>query len=398
MTIKPENLPLTTVGHDEIRESVRALNAKYSLEYWAEKEKKEEFPQDYFDDFVRAGWTTMTVPEEYGGGGATVSQTSAMLEEVGAGGGATAACSTVHSSHIAISSLIKYGSDAVKERYLGRMVAGELAVSFGVTEPDAGTDTTRISTAAVRNGDKYVVNGQKVWNSHAQRAEKCLLLCRTSPRGENGAKPTEGLTMLMADLKVPEVTIRKIPKLGRNAVDSNEVWFDNLPVDASDLVGTEGKGFHQILASVNSERIFLAAECVGMGRWCLERAVEYAGERVVFDRPIGKNQSVQHPLAQSYIELSGAALAVREAAEAYDAGAPAKEVGRLANIAKFLASEAAFNTADRAMQVHGGYSFATEYHIGRHWIELRPHRIAPVNNQMVLNFISEKVLGLPRSY
>jgi acyl-CoA dehydrogenase len=398
MTIKPEHFPITTVGHDEIRESVRALNAKYSLEYWLDKENKAEFPQEYFNDFVDAGWTTMTVPEEYGGGGATVSQASAMLEEVGASGGATAACSTVHSSHISISSLIKYGSEEIKKRYLNRMVAGELAVSFGVTEPNAGTDTTRISTSAVRDGDKYVVNGQKVWNSHAQRAEKCLLLCRTSPRGAGGAKPTDGLTMLMADLHVPEVTIRKIPKLGRNAVDSNEVWFEGLPVDVDDLVGAEGQGFYQILPSVNTERIFLAAECIGMGRWCLERAVDYAGERVVFDRPIGKNQSVQHPLAQSYIELCGAALAVREAAEAYDAGAPAKEVGRLANVAKFLASEAAFKVADAAMQVHGGYSFATEYHIGRHWIELRPHRIAPVNNQMVLNFVAEKVLGLPRSY
>jgi acyl-CoA dehydrogenase len=321
-----------------------------------------------------------------------------MLEEVGAGGGATAACSTVHSSHVALMSIIKYGSPQLQERYLRRMVAGELAVSFGVTEPDAGTDTTRITTSAVRQGDKYIVNGAKVWNSHAQRAEKCLLLCRTSPRGANGARPAEGLTMLMADLHVPQVTIRKIDKLGRNAVDSNEVWFDGLPVDVPDLVGDEGRGFYQILASVNSERILLAAECVGMGRWCLQRAVDYAGARVVFDRPIGKNQSVQHPLAQSYMELSAAALAVRQAADAYDAGAPAKEVGRLANMAKFLASEAAFKTADAAMQTHGGYSFATEYHIGRHWVELRPHRIAPVNNQMVLNFISENVLGLPKSY
>jgi len=398
MSIKAEHIPVTTLGHESIREAVRSINAKYPLDYWSDKEARKEFPQEYFDDFVNAGFTTMTVPEEFGGGGATVSQTAAMLEEVGASGGATAACSTVHSSHVALSSIIKYGSREVQERYLARMVAGELAVSFGVTEPTAGTDTTRITTSAKRVGDTYIVNGQKVWNSHAQRAEKCLLLCRTSPRGENGARPTDGLTMLMADLKVPQVTIRRISKLGRNAVDSNEVWFDNLPVDASDLVGEEGKGFYQILASVNSERIFLAAECVGMGRWCLQRAVDYAGERVVFDRPIGMNQSVQHPLAQSYIELYAAALAVREAAEAYDAGAPAKEVGRLANTAKFLASEAAFKVADNAMQVHGGYSFATEYHIGRHWIELRPHKIAPVNNQMVLNFIAEKVLGLPKSY
>ena len=398
MSIKRDHLPITTLGHEDIREAVRAINAKYPLDYWLQKENDKEFPQEYFEDFVKAGFTAMTVPEEYGGGGATVSQTSAMLEEVGAGGGATAACSTVHSSHVALMSIVKYGSPQLRERYMGRIVAGELAVSFGVTEPTAGTDTTRIATTAVRQGDKYIVNGQKVWNSHAQRAEKCLLLCRTSPRGENGAKPAKGLTMLMADLKVPQVTIRRIPKLGRNAVDSNEVWFDDLPVDVSDLVGEEGNGFYQILASVNSERIFLAAECVGMGRWCLERAVEYAGSRVVFDRPIGKNQSVAHPLAQSYIELSAAALAVREAAGTYDAGAPAKEVGRLANMAKFLASEAAFKAADNAMQVHGGYSFASEYHIGRHWIELRPHKIAPVNNQMVLNFISEAVLGLPKSY
>lgn len=398
MSIKQEHLPITTLGHEDIREAVRGLNAKYPLEYWSKKEKDQEFPQEYFDDFVKAGWTTMSVPTEYGGGGASVSEACAMLEEVGAGGGATAACSTVHSSHIALESIIKFGSDTIKDRYLKRMVDGELAVSFGVTEPNAGTDTTRISTAAVLQGDQYIVNGVKVWNSHAMRAEKVLLLCRTSPRGADGAKPAAGLTMLMADLKVPQVTIRKIDKLGRNAVDSNEVWFDDLPVRADDLVGEEGRGFYQILPSVNSERILLAAECVGMGRWCLERGVTYAGERVVFDRPIGKNQSVAHPLAQSYIELNAAGLAVRAAAEAYDAGAPPLEVGRLANIAKFLASEAAFKCADAVMQVHGGYSFATEYHIGRHWIELRPHRIAPVNNQMVLNFISENVLGLPKSY
>ena len=398
MTINPEHLPVTTLGHDDIRQAVRAINAKYPLEYWSEKEREEEFPAEYFRDFVEGGFTTMTVPEEYGGGGATLSQAAAMLEEVGAGGGATAACSTVHSSHIALSSIIKYGSPELKERYLARMVAGELTVSFGVTEPDAGTDTSRITTTAVREGERYIVNGQKVWNSHAQRAEKCLLLCRTTARGADGSETTSGMSMLMADLKVPQVTIKKIAKLGRNAVDSNEVWFDDLPVDASDLVGEEGQGFRQILASVNSERILLAAECVGRGRWCLERGVAYAGERVVFGRTIGKNQSVQHPLAKSYIELCAAALAVREAAAAYDAGAPPKEVGRLANMAKFLASEAAFKTADNVMQVHGGYSFATEYHIGRHWIELRPHQIAPVNNQMVLNFISEKVLGLERSY
>ncbi|MFJ8001310.1 acyl-CoA dehydrogenase family protein [Streptomyces sp. NPDC096310] len=398
MSIRQEHLPITTLGHDDIRDAVKAINAKYPLEYWSGKEERQEFPEEYYRDFVESGFTTMTVPEEYGGGGASLSQAAAMLEEVGAGGGATAACSTVHSSHIALGSIIKYGSREIQDKYLGRMVSGDLAVSFGVTEPDAGTDTSRIKTTAVRQGDQYIVNGQKVWNSHAQRAEKCLLLCRTASRGADGTEQTSGMSMLIADLKVPQVTIKKIAKLGRNAVDSNEVWFDNLPVPVSDLVGEEGQGFRQILASVNSERILLAAECVGMGRWCLERGVDYAGERVVFGRTIGQNQSVQHPLADSYIQLNAAALAVREAAAAYDAGAPPKEIGRVANMAKYLASEAAFRTADAVMQVHGGYSFATEYHIGRHWIELRPHRIAPVNNQMVLNFIGEKVLGLEKSY
>jgi acyl-CoA dehydrogenase len=303
----------------------------------------------------------------------------------------------VHGNAIALSSIIEHGSPELQEKYLGRMVAGELAVTFGVTEPDAGTDTSRITTMAVREGDKYIVNGQKVWNSHAQRADKCLLLCRTAARAGDEERAS-GMSMLMADLKVPQVTIKKIDKLGRNAVDSNEVWFDDLPVDVSDLVGEEGKGFQQILHSVNAERILLAAECVGMGRWCLEKGVAYAGERVVFGRTIGKNQSIQHPLADSYMRLQGAALAVREAAEAYDAGAPPREVGRLANTAKYLASEAANAAADVAMQTHGGYSFATEYHIGRYWIELRPLRIAPVSNQMVLNFIGEKVLGLEKSY
>jgi acyl-CoA dehydrogenase len=398
MAIKPDNLPITTLGHDDIRSAVRAINSKYPLEYWGAKEKAKEFPQEYYEEFVAAGFTTMSVPEEFGGGGATLSQSAAMLEEVGASGGATAACSTVHSSHIALSSIIKHGSKVVQDRYLERMVSGELTVTFGVTEPNAGLDTSRISTTAVRDGDKYIVNGQKVWNSHAQRAEKCLLLCRTSTRDGASDSTVGGMSMLMVDLKVPQVTIKRIDKLGRNAVDSNEVWFDDLPVDVSDLVGEEGKGFQQILPSVNAERILLAAECIGMGRWCLEQAVAYANERVVFDRTIGKNQAIQHPLAESYMQLQGAALAVREAAEAYDAGAAPREVGRLANTAKYLASEAANTVADRAMQTHGGYSFASEYHIGRHWIELRPLRIAPVSNQMVLNFIGEKVLGLERSY
>ena len=398
MSIKPAHLPITTLGNDDIRSAVRAINSKYPLEYWSAKEKAQEFPQEYYVDFVNAGFTAMSVPEEYGGGGATISQSAAMLEEVGASGGATAACSTVHSSHIALSSIIKHGSAELQDKYLARMVSGELTVTFGVTEPNAGTDTSRISTTAVRDGDKYIVNGQKVWNSHAQRAEKCLLLCRTATRGANGEPNVSGMSMLMADLKVPQVTIKKIDKLGRNAVDSNEVWFDNLPVDVSDLVGDEGKGFQQILSSVNAERILLAAECIGMGRWCLERGVDYAGEREVFGRTIGKNQAIQHPLADAYMRLQGAALAVREAAAAYDAGAEPREIGRLANTAKYLASEAAYGAADVAMQTHGGYSFATEYHIGRHWIELRPLRIAPVSNQMVLNFIGEKVLGLDRSY
>lgn len=398
MTIKPEHLPITTLGHDDIRETVRSINSRFPLDYWSEKEKRHEFPQEYFDEFVKAGFTTMTVPEQYGGGGATLSQAAAMLEEVGAGGGVTAACSTVHANAIALSSIIKHGSPELQDKYLARMVAGELLVSFGVTEPNAGLDTSRITTTAIREGDKYIVNGQKVWNSHAQRADKVLLLCRTATRGADGGSAVSGMSMLMADLKVPQVTIKRIEKLGRNAVDSNEVWFDNLPVDASDLVGEEGKGFQQILSSVNSERILLAAECIGMGRWCLETAVRYAGERVVFGRTIGKNQSVQHPLAESYMRLHAAALAVREAADAYDSGAAPKEIGRLANTAKYLASEAAFQTADTAMQVHGGYSFATEYHVGRHWIELHPLRIAPVSNHMVLNFIGEKVLGLEKSY
>jgi acyl-CoA dehydrogenase len=398
MAIKPEHLPITTAGHDDIRDAVRAINGKYPLEYWGEKEKRQEFPQEYYEDFVKAGFTTMTVPVEFGGGGATISQAAAMLEEVGAGGGATAACSTVHSSHLAIESIIHYGTKQLQDKYLGRMVSGELAVTFGVTEPDAGTDTSRITTTAVRDGDRYIVSGQKVWNSHAQRAEKVLLLCRTEARGSDGETRNSGMSMLLADLKVPQVTIRKIDKLGRNAVDSNEVWFDDLPVDASDLVGEEGKGFQQILTSINAERILLAAECVGMGRWCLEKAVAYAGERVVFGRTIGKNQAIQHPLADCYMRLLGAGLAVRQAAEAYDAGAPPREVGRLANTAKYLASEAAVATSDVAMQTHGGYSFATEYHIGRYWIELRPLRIAPVSNQMVLNYIGEKVLGLEKSY
>ncbi|GAA1517478.1 acyl-CoA dehydrogenase family protein [Nocardioides humi] len=387
----------TTTGHNDLRRAVRQLCSRFDETYWEKHDADHEFAWDFFEAFAKAGYLGLTIPEQYGGGGGSIGDACAVLEEVAAAGGGLNACSTVHTSMISLHAIVAHADEEFRRKYLPRIAAGEMRVSFGVTEPNAGTDSTRITTFARREGDKYVVNGQKVWISGAQEAEKVLLLVRTAPR-EQSARKTDGVSLILVDLSAPGVRIQPIRKIGRNAVDSNEIYFDDVVVEASDLVGSEGEGFRYLLDGLNGERMMIAAESVGFGRWSLETAVDYARQRVVFDRPIGMNQSVQHPLAAAFMQLRAAAAMVREAVDLFDRDASVAEQGTAANTAKWLASEAAYFAADSAMQTHGGYSFAREYHVGRYWMEARLQRIAPVNNQMILNYVSERVLGLPRSY
>lgn len=336
----------------------------------------------------------VAVPTEFGGGGLGITEASIVLEEVAASGAAMNGCSALHLSMFGMNPLIKHGSDELRETYMPRVVDGSLHVAFGVTEPDAGTDTTKITTRATRVGDNYVVRGRKVWMTKASLCEKVLLLVRTTPI-DQVARRTDGLTLLFADLQRPEVDIRAIPKVGRNAVVSCEVTFDDLEVPVDHRVGEEGQGFKYLLDGLNPERILVAAEALGIGRVSIRKAVEYANERVVYGSPIGSNQGIAFPLAEAYARLHAATLVVREAGSRYDNGLPC---GEQANMAKLLASDAAFAAADQAMQTFGGFGYALEYDVSRYWREARLMKIAPVPQEMILNYLAEHVLGLPRSY
>ncbi|MGK5115500.1 acyl-CoA dehydrogenase family protein [Geodermatophilus sp. CPCC 205506] len=380
----------------ELREAIADLCSDFSLEYWEEHDRNGEFPEEFFQAFAKAGYLGTIIPEEFGGGGGSLGDLVTVLEEVAASGGAINACSSVHIPLLCVPTLLAFGSPEQQREYLPRIAEGELFVTFGVTEPDAGTDTTKISTRADRTDAGYVVNGTKVWNSGALRGDKILLLARTSTPGP-GERAGNGLTLFLTDLNAPTIDIRPIRKIGRHAVASAEVFFHDHVIPESDVVGTVGQGFYHLLHSLNGERLYLSAEALGVGRWALLAATQYAKERVVFGRQIGQNQAVQHPLAKGYLQLLAAAQVVYLAVQQYESEGPAA-VGALANSAKFLATEASFAVNDDAMQTFGGYSFAREYHIGRHWIESRVQRIAPVNNQMVLNYVAERVLGMPKSY
>ncbi|WP_214105259.1 acyl-CoA dehydrogenase family protein [Acrocarpospora catenulata] len=377
-----------------IRGAIRDLCGDFGDEYWRRHERSHEFPWRFYEAMAEAGWVGVAIPEEFGGGGGGITEASVVLEEVAASGAAMNGASALHISIFGMNPVVAHGSDAMKRKYLPPVATGELHVAFGVTEPDAGTDTPSITTRAVRDGDHYVVHGQKVWTTKAHLAQKVLLLTRTTPLPDV-ARRTDGMTLLLADLQVPEVDIRLIDKIGRNAVGSCETRYDGLRVDVADRVGEEGHGFRYILDGLNPERILIAAEAVGIGKVALRRATRYAKERTVFGRPIGKNQGVAFPLAEAHMRLAAAELAVREASWRYDHGLPC---GEQANTAKFLASEAAFYAADCAMQTFGGFAYADEYDVGRYWVESRIMKSAPVPQQMVLNFIAEHVLGLPRSY
>ena len=377
-----------------IRKSVRELAARFDDQYWMEKDQKHEFPQEFYDAVAQGGWLGMTIPEEYGGHGLGITEATLLAEEVARSGGGMNAASAIHMSIFGMQPVVVFGSDELKARTLPRIVNGDLHVCFGVTEPGAGLDTSRITTFARRDGDSYVVNGRKVWISKALESEKILLLTRTTPYDEV-TKKTDGMTLFMTDLDRNHVDIRPIPKMGRNAVSSNELFIDDLRIPVEDRVGEEGQGFSYILHGLNPERMLIAAEALGIGRAALDRAVKYANERQVFDRPIGMNQGIQFPLADSLAHLDAAELVLRKSTWLYDNG---KSCGREANTAKYLCAEAGFGAADRALQTHGGMGYAEEYHVSRFFRESRLMRIAPVSQEMILNFLGSHVLGLPRSY
>lgn len=380
--------------HRLIRAAVRDLCAKYDDDYWAACDRDHAFPWAFYDAMAAGGWVGIAIPEEYGGGGQGIEAASIVLEEVAASGACMNGASAVHLSIFGMHPVVLHGSEAMRGRYLPRIATGELHVAFGVTEPDAGLDTTSITTRAERVPGGYRVHGRKVWTSKALESEKVLLLVRTTPAAEC-TRPTEGLSLLLADLQDPAVTITPIRKLGRNAVASCEVAYDGLWVAAEDLVGEEGRGFRYLLDGLNAERVLIAAEALGTGRAALRRAVAYAGERRVFGRSIGANQAVAHPLAEAHARLHAAALVVREAAWTVDRGDPA---GEAANTAKFVAAEAGFFAADAAVQTHGGFGYAEEYHVERYFREARLQRLAPLPQAMALNYLAQSVLGLERSY
>ncbi|MFB8387532.1 acyl-CoA dehydrogenase family protein [Microbacterium sp. NPDC055910] len=379
---------------EEIRQAVRAVCLKFPDAYWANADETHTFPWEFYHAMAEEGWLGITTPEQYGGGGAGVQAASILMQEVAGNGGGLNAATTVQVALFGLEPVLKHGTEEQRQKYLPEAIAGRLQVCFAVTEPDAGTETTAITTFAKKVEGGYIVNGRKVFISRALEADRMLLITRTAPK-DAGAKPTDGMTLFFTKVDRDHVQINPIPKLGRNAIATNELVIEDLFVPDEDVVGEEGKGFKYLLSGLNAERIIVAALCLGIGRAALKKATEYAKERVVFSRPIGMNQGVQFPLADSLAKLDAVDLLIRKAAILYDAGEPcAKE----ANEAKYLASEWAFEAADRAIQIHGGYGYTKEYHVERYWREVRVERIAPISNELILAFLGEKVLGLPRSY
>ena len=375
-------------------EGIRPVAGQFTDEYWRERDERGEFPWDFYNALAEGGWVGITIPEQYGGAGLGIGEAAVMLEEVAATGAGMNGASSLHLTVFGMNPVVKHGSDEMKQRYLPSVADGSLHVCFGVTEPDAGSDTTRITTRARRKGDRYVIDGRKVWTSKAGDCSKVLVLARTTPR-DQCEKPTDGMTLLLADLDPAHTEIRPIHKMGRNAVASNELFIDGLEVAVEDRVGEEGKGFSYLLDGLNPERILIAHEALGLGRVALERAARYARERVVFDRPIGANQGLAFPLAQAQMQLTAAGLVARQAAWLYDNGKPC---GPEASSAKYLCAEAAFFAADRAVQTHGGMGYAKEYDVERYFREAALMRLAPISQELVMSYIARRVLGLPRSY
>ena len=384
---------MTAQSHPEIREAVRKLCAGFPGEYWRALDRDRTYPTQFVKTLTEAGFLSVLIPEEYGGSGLGLSAATAVLEEIHRSGGNGGGC---HAQMYTMGTILKHGSPEQKQRYLPKIASGEIRLqAFGVTEPTAGTDTTRISTFAKRVGDKYVVNGQKIWISRAEHSDLMVLLVRTTAR-EDAARPADGMSVLLVDMREAVgrgLTIRPIRTMLNHA--TTELFFDNLEVPVENLVGEEGKGFRYILDGMNAERILIASECIGDGRFFIDRSSAYAKERSVFGRAIGENQGVQFPIARNYVQLSAAALAVDHAAALFEAGQPC---GTEANMAKMLASEASWAAADTCIQTHGGFGFAEEYDIERKFRETRLYQVAPISTNLILSHVGTHVLGMPKSF
>jgi acyl-CoA dehydrogenase len=377
-----------------LRDGVRAVARRFDDEYWLARDEDGEFPFEFHRAMAEGGWLGVTMPEAYGGAGLGVTEAAVMMHEVASHGGGMAATSAVHINLFGPHPIVVHGAPDQKQRWLPRLIAGQDQCCFGFTEPDAGLNTTRIKTFAEKVDGGYLVRGQKVWTSTAQVANKIMLLTRTT-RFEDARKPTDGITIFYTDLDRSKIEVRRIPKMGRKAVDSNAIFIDGLFVPDEDRIGEEGKGFSYILDSLNPERILIAVEAIGIGQDALRRAARYARERIVFDRPIGQNQGIQHPLAEKWMYLESAWLMAMRAAWLYDNGRPC---GAEANSAKFLGARAGYDAALQAVLTHGGFGYAKEYHVERLLREVTVTRIAPITEQLILSFIAEKVLDQPKSY
>jgi acyl-CoA dehydrogenase len=383
-----------TPERQAIRDAARALCERFGDDYWSEHDQAATFPSEFHKAVAEAGWLGIAMPEEYGGAGLGVTEAAILMQTVANSGGTFAACSTIHINIFGPHAIVVHGTPEQKKRMLPPLIRGEQRACFGVTEPDAGLDTTHLKTRAVREGNRYIVHGRKMWTTTAQTAQKIVLLARTTPL-EQCPRPTEGLSLFYTDLDRNYVEVQRIRKMGRAAVDSNAVFIDGLPIPLEDRIGEEGKGFRYILDSLNPERIINAAETVGIGRRALTKATAYAKERIVFGRPIGQNQAIQHPLAESWAELLAAELLVLRAAQLYDSGQPC---GAEANAAKYFGADAAFRACDRAVRTHGGMGYASEFHVERYFRESVATRLAPVSRELILCYLAERVLGLPKSY
>lgn len=383
-----------TPEQEAIRNGIFEVCKPFDEAYWLDRDRNGGFPLDFHKAIADAGYLGICMPEAYGGAGLGILDAAVMVQAISESGAGMSGVSAIHMNIFGLNPVVVYGTEEQKQRILPPLIAGKEKACFAVTEPNTGLNTTQLKTFAKKEGDRYIVNGRKVWISTAQVTEKMLLLARTTPL-EECDNPTDGLSLFYTDLDRRYVDVVEIEKLGRKAVDSNELFIDNLPVPACDLIGKEGDGFRSILHSMNPERALAAAGAIGLGRVALQRAAKYAGERIVFNRPIGMNQGIQHPLAKSWMELEAANLMVMNAAWRYDQGLPC---GAESNAAKYLAGEAGFHACEIAVLTHGGFGYAKEYHVERYFRESMLLRIAPISSQLIMCFIAEKVLGLPRSY
>jgi acyl-CoA dehydrogenase len=378
----------------EIRDAIFKVCARFGDEYWLKRDKEGGFPFEFHEALAADGWLGIAMPEKYGGAGLGITEAALMMQAIAESGAGMQGASAVHMNIFGLNPVVVFGTDEQKQRFLPPLIAGHEKSCFAVTEPNVGLDTTRLKTRAVREGNRYRVDGRKIWISTAQVADKVLLLARTTPL-EEVTRPTQGLSLFYTTLDRAYVEVREIDKMGRKAVDSNELFIDGLPVPLEDRIGEEGRGFQYILHGMNPERILIAAEAVGLGRAAIQRAARYAKDRIVFGRPIGQNQAIQHPLARAWMNLEAADLMVFKAAALYDKGEPC---GTEANAAKYLAGEAGFEACETAVLCHGGMGYAKEFHVERFLREVMITRIAPVSRELILSYIGERVLGLPKSY